>query len=94
MRSPGKMKQLTGINKLVSEVYRYLMVFAACMVCLAHGSNDVANAISPLVVVLGDAGIVTTWAYYLGGAGIALGLLILGEKVMETVGKNVILLDY
>jgi phosphate/sulfate permease len=44
------MKQLTGINKLVSEVYRYLMVFAACMVCLAHGSNDVANAISPLVV--------------------------------------------
>jgi phosphate/sulfate permease len=83
-----------GLTKLLSEVYRYLMIFAACMVCLAHGSNDVANAISPLLVVLGDEGIETSWAYYLGGAGISLGLLILGYKVMETVGKNVIILDF
>ena len=37
---------------LMSEVYRYLMVTAAMMVCLAHGSNDVANSISPLIVAL------------------------------------------
>ena len=36
----------------MSEVYRYLMVTAAMMVCLAHGSNDVANSISPLIVAL------------------------------------------
>ena len=83
-----------GLTKLLSEVYRYLMIFAACMVCLAHGSNDVANAISPLLVVLGDEGIEDSWAYYLGGAGISLGLLTLGYKVMETVGKNVIKLDF
>ncbi len=27
------------------------MVVAAMLVCLAHGSNDVANAITPLLVV-------------------------------------------
>jgi len=35
----------------VTEVYRFLMVVAALLVCLAHGSNDVANAITPLLVV-------------------------------------------
>jgi len=83
-----------GLNTLLSEVYRYLMIFAACMVCLAHGSNDVANSISPLLVVLNDEGYIDSWAYYLGGAGISLGLLILGYKVMETVGKEVIKLDF
>jgi phosphate/sulfate permease len=28
------------------------MVFSSFLVCLAHGSNDVANAISPLKVLL------------------------------------------
>lgn len=37
----------------ITQVYRVLTVGAAMAVCLAHGSNDVANAISPLVVVLG-----------------------------------------
>jgi len=83
-----------SLNVLLSEVYRYLMIFAACMVCLAHGSNDVANSISPLLVVLNDEGYIDSWAYYLGGAGISLGLLILGYKVMETVGKDVIKLDF
>ena len=36
---------------LVYECYRWLMVMAAMLVCLAHGSNDVANAIAPLIVV-------------------------------------------
>ena len=36
---------------LVYETYRWLMVMAAMLVCLAHGSNDVANAIAPLIVV-------------------------------------------
>jgi len=36
---------------LVEMAYKWLMVMAAMLVCLAHGSNDVANAISPLIVV-------------------------------------------
>jgi PiT family inorganic phosphate transporter len=32
--------------------------------------------------------------FLLGAGGIALGLIVLGEKVMKTVGDEVILLDY
>lgn len=38
-------------KKLVSELYRCLMLVAAMLVCLGHGSNDVANSISPILVV-------------------------------------------
>ncbi len=81
-------------NALISEVYRYLMVFAACLVCLAHGSNDVANSISPLLLVMQVEDKSNLWAYVLGGSGISLGLLILGKNVMQTVGKEVIKLDF
>jgi PiT family inorganic phosphate transporter len=69
-------------NRLISEVYRYLMVFAACLVCLAHGSNDVANSISPLLLVMQVEEQSNLWAYLLGGSGISLGLLFLGKNVM------------
>jgi phosphate/sulfate permease len=69
-------------------------VQAACLVCLAHGSNDVANSITPLLVELRVTNHQASFAYWLGGIGISLGLLTLGYKVMETVGKNVIKLDF
>jgi PiT family inorganic phosphate transporter len=82
------------ILDLEREAYRFLLIISACLVCLAHGSNDVANSIAPLLVELNISGENTEWAYWLGGVGIALGLLTLGYKVMETVGKNVIKLDF
>jgi len=33
-------------------------------------------------------------AFLVGGFGIAIGLMLLGKKVMETIGNNVIKLDY
>lgn len=82
------------INSVVNNTYRILLVQAACLVCLAHGSNDVANSIVPLLVELDIYNKNTTWAYWLGGIGISIGLMTLGYKVMETVGKKVIKLDF
>ena len=70
------------------------MLAAAMLVCLGHGSNDVANGISPLLVVMEEENKSEKGAYLLGSAGIALGLLLLGSRVMETVGKKVIKLDF
>ena len=70
------------------------MLLAAMMVCLGHGSNDVANSISPLIIALQSIGGTTRFAYLLGSLGISLGLLILGYRVMETVGKKVVKLDF
>jgi phosphate/sulfate permease len=37
------------------EAFRILMVSSALLVCIALGSNDVANAISPLLVLMNAA---------------------------------------
>lgn len=79
---------------MINFAYRILLVQAACLVCLAHGSNDVANSIAPLLVELRIVDKNEKFAYWLGGIGISLGLVTLGYRVMETVGKNVIKLDF
>ena len=81
-------------TRLVSQLYRCLMLLAAMMVCIGHGSNDVANSISPLIVVFTAKSHELKTAYLIGSIGIALGLLVLGYKVMETVGKKVVRLDF
>ena len=70
------------------------MIMSSFLVCLAHGSNDVANTISQLLVVAQINGRNMNAPFYLGGAGIALGLICLGFRVMETVGKKVVKLDF
>ena len=74
-----------------------MLVQAACLVCLAHGANDVANSIAPLLVQVRSSESKANnyaWVYWLGGAGIAAGLLAMGWRVMETIGEKVIKLDY
>ena len=71
-----------------------MVVCADMLVCLAHGSNDVANAIAPLIVVAQVYDRKDRVPYYLGGSGISMGMILLGYKVMLTVGKKVVKLDY
>ena len=81
-------------NLLIYQTYRWLMVMAAMLVCLAHGSNDVANAIAPLIVVSKVYERNERIPYFMGAGGISLGLICLGYIVMETVGKKVVRLDF
>jgi PiT family inorganic phosphate transporter len=83
--------------KNVEKVFGVLMIFTACAMAFAHGSNDVANAIGPLAAVVST--IQTTsvtassalpgWILLLGGGGIVLGLATYGYKVMATIGKKI-----
>jgi len=66
------------------------MLLAAMLVCLGHGANDVANSIAPFLVVLDTEKANIKIAYAVGSAGIALGLLCLGFRVMRTVGEKVV----
>ncbi len=80
----------------VEEVFRIAQVFTSSYVALAHGANDVANAIAPVaaIYIALKSGEVTTTAtiprYILaiGGLGIALGIWLFGRKVMTTVGEK------
>ncbi len=82
----------------VERVFSILMVFTACAMAFAHGSNDVANAVGPLAAVAstiasgGDIAAESAlpwWILLLGGGGIVLGLVTYGFKVIATVGKKI-----
>ncbi len=82
----------------VEKVFTPMMLFTACSMAFAHGSNDVANGIGPLaavVSIVGSGGEVLQkselplWILLVGGGGIVLGLVTLGYRVMLTVGRKI-----
>ena len=82
----------------VEKVFGVLMIFTACAMAFAHGSNDVANAVGPVAAVVGvvqNDGVVgqtmslPPWVLLLGGVGIVLGLMTYGHKVIATVGQKI-----
>ena len=82
----------------VERVFGVLMLFTACSMAFAHGSNDVANAIGPLAAInsvissggeVAQKAIMPSWLLLLGAGGIALGLITYGYKVIRTIGTNI-----
>jgi len=82
----------------VERVFAVLMIFTACAMAFAHGSNDVANAIGPLAAInsvlasggkIGAEAAMPSWILLVGAMGIVFGLAIFGARVMATVGKKI-----
>ncbi|NRA40703.1 MAG: inorganic phosphate transporter [Pseudomonadales bacterium] len=82
----------------VERLFAILMIFTACAMAFAHGSNDVANAIGPLaaiVSVIESGGEIAAtsalplWVLLLGASGIVFGLMTLGYKVIATIGGKI-----
>jgi len=81
----------------VEKIFGVLMIFTACGMAFAHGSNDVANAVGPVAAIVSivKTGVVAqesslaTWILLLGAVGIVLGLATYGWRVMQTVGKKI-----
>lgn len=81
----------------VERVFAVLMIFSACAMAFAHGSNDVSNAVGPLAAIVSTVETghvmaqttVPSWVLFLGACGLVIGLLTLGYKVMMTIGKKI-----
>ncbi|MBT4160297.1 MAG: inorganic phosphate transporter [Gammaproteobacteria bacterium] len=82
----------------IERLFGVLMIFTACSMAFAHGSNDVANAIGPLAAVnsiISSGGEVVqtaampSWILFLGGSGIVAGLALYGYRVMRTIGTHI-----
>ena len=82
----------------VEKAFAPMMIFTACAMAFAHGSNDVANGIGPLAAVVSlvnSGGEVAQkadlplWILVLGGVGIVTGLATLGYRVMRTIGSEI-----
>ncbi|WP_193073587.1 inorganic phosphate transporter [Pseudomonas sp. FME51] len=87
-----------GKHNSVERVFGVLMIFTACSMAFAHGSNDVANAVGPLAAVVGvlqsggeiaATSVVPSWILLLGGLGIVIGLATYGYRVIATIGQHI-----
>jgi len=87
----------------VEKAFVPMMIFTACAMAFAHGSNDVANGIGPLAAVLsvvdaaksgaanviGQKAALPIWVLLVGGVGIVVGLATMGYRVMQTIGHKI-----
>lgn len=82
----------------VEKVFTPMMIFTACAMAFAHGSNDVANGIGPLAAVVSivksggkvaQESALPLWILLLGGFGIVVGLATMGYRVMQTIGTRI-----
>ena len=82
----------------VERVFAVLMVFTACAMAFAHGSNDVANAIGPVAAIVGvvqsggevaQKSSLPLWVLVVGAIGIVAGLATYGFRVMAVIGERI-----
>lgn len=96
-------KLLHGVEhgpESMEELFRRMQVGTACYMALSLGANDVANAVGPVAAIwmiaqtggLAARAEVPPMLLVVGGLGIAVGIMVLGRKVMATVGTRITLL--
>lgn len=93
-------RQSIGIenrNQSLRKLFRVPLICSAALLSFAHGANDVANAVGPLAAIVntasggdsdGNFGI-PLWVMFIGAAGISLGLVLFGPKLIRMVGEQI-----
>lgn len=85
--------------KGVERIFVWLQIITAAYVAFAHGANDRSNAIGPMAAVyqvlssetgmLAEKAGIPIWLVLIGSAGIAIGVITWGWRVMETIGSKI-----
>lgn len=84
----------SNLDNSIAKLFALLQIITACFASFAHGTNDVSNAVMPLVPIwnIYSTGVedvtqhTPLWILVFGGIGICTGLWAWGRSVMETVG--------
>ncbi|MFW5901441.1 MAG: inorganic phosphate transporter [Thermodesulfobacteriota bacterium] len=92
-----KLDEKDRLSLGAEAIFRRIQIGTSCYVALAHGANDVANAIGPLAVIYflarhGTLGATVPVPFFLlvfGGIGIAFGISMSGARVIQTVGSRI-----
>lgn len=81
---------------IIEKMFAILMGCTACAMVFAHGSNDVAVAVGPLLVLetiwsnnANNNLEFPTWIILFGVTGVIAGLILYGRKVIATVGSGI-----
>ena len=81
----------------VEHLWTYCQVISAMLMSIAHGSNDIANAVGPVSAVYQtwQEGVVATvsgtpvWLLAVGGIMLGLGFWILGYNIVRALGNKI-----
>ena len=93
----SRAKLIGSRKKEIYSLFNLPLIMGVSLLCFAHGANDVANAVGPLAAIVstfsGDeiaakVGI-PFWVMLIGAGGLALGLLLFGPKLINTVGDKI-----
>jgi sulfate permease len=77
-------------QRTVQICYRAFITLSGCYMAFSAGSNSLAKAVGPVV----GAGILSsTWAAVFGGFGMAAGALMVGHRLLHTLGRGITPLD-
>ncbi len=79
---------------VVEKMFGFLLIITCSYVAFAHGANNVANAVGPVMAIVEAAeGSNASWVYYfllsIGGIGLVFGITTWGHRVMETIGRKI-----
>ena len=88
---------ITNAKKHIYTLFHLPLIIGVALLSFAHGANDVANAVGPLAAIVStfsNAGVaakvaIPLWVMIIGAAGLALGLLLFGPKLITTVGQKI-----
>merc|ERR1712032_775728 len=87
--------------KKTESYFVMLLCISAFSVCVAHGGNDVGNALGPMAAILevyNTGNVAKTpdiplWATLYGALGFAVGILTMGRFTIKTVGTKITVLS-
>lgn len=91
-----KFTRMENFDEEAESLFSYLQIFTACVSAFAHGSNDIANSIAPVVAIytiyddgtLSKKSEVPIWILAIGGLGICVGLWFWGKRIIDRLGKE------
>ena len=73
-------------EKSINVILSIMLTVSGCLLAFSGGANNTANSVGPLV---GMGLLETNTGAILAGLGMAVGALLLGGRVIETVGKEI-----
>ncbi|MFW9934147.1 MAG: inorganic phosphate transporter [Candidatus Thorarchaeota archaeon] len=80
-------KSLDTIERL-EKIFGWFLLAMVVITALSRGGNDVSKAVGILTMIFPDPAF-WSWFLLLGGCGMALGLFLIGRRVVATVGMEV-----
>ncbi|MBN2689652.1 MAG: inorganic phosphate transporter [Gammaproteobacteria bacterium] len=84
----------------IEKIFSLLMMFTACAMIYAHGSNDIATSVGPIAAIISllhsghshlNGGLILS-ILALGSCGVLFGFVTYGKKVIATVGSGITVL--